>query len=191
MKDMIYRSGKEAKREVLDSGDYRGFKFYAINVGNHPCGYVEVPESSWAHTVKSYDDERLDEINVHGGFSFCKGRLFLQDKDLFAKGQFLGWDYAHFGDYTKYDNFDSPELGTRRYTTEEIVAECKSVIDQIIAVPPKRQKTKKERAFEAIAKMRALLEAVAESECGVPKNKIDEAREAIDYFAIQAEETHK
>lgn len=48
---------------------------------------------------------------------------------------YIGWDYDHYGDYTSnpYINmFGIYRECEKRWTTEEIVAECKNVINQIV-----------------------------------------------------------
>lgn len=39
MKEMVY--GATPKCEVLHHGEYKGYKFYIINLGTHPTAYVE------------------------------------------------------------------------------------------------------------------------------------------------------
>lgn len=49
------------------------------------------------------------------------------------KGWFIGWDYAHYSDFAGYE-LEMPvymRTNGKRWTTAEIVEECKQVIDQI------------------------------------------------------------
>ena len=102
MKPMIYKDHKEV--EILHSGTYKGYNFHIISYGTHPCAYVEVP------TVKS-KSEMDDYIDCHGGVTYT-GDL---SRVLVPKNPnhwFVGWDYAHAGDYvcspfrSKYDKYD-------------------------------------------------------------------------------------
>lgn len=55
----------------------------------HRCAYVDV--SNIFDSIEDYDDERIQHIDVHGGFTYCGDRL--------ADGRtWLGWDYMHLGD---------------------------------------------------------------------------------------------
>ncbi len=122
MIEMVYKNTRTIT--VLHSGEYRGLKFAILSLGTHPTAYVECPYDS----INSYDDDRLDNINVHGGFTFF-------DEGYWSRSAmntvFLGWDYAHYGDYMPCFE-DYPELVERKWTTAEIFEEVKSVIDQLL-----------------------------------------------------------
>ena len=64
MKEMIYGERME-NPDVLYSGEYRGHKFAILNLGTHPTAYVEDKIG-----LMGYEDFRLNEISVHGGFTF-------------------------------------------------------------------------------------------------------------------------
>ena len=120
MKEMVYRNRKNP--EVLYSGEYKGHKFAILSLGSHPTAYVENKMA-----ITDYCDCRLDNVEVHGGFTYCgKGHWDEESK----KTSWLGWDYAHCDDY---QYLDTPWAG-KQWTTAEIYDEVKSVIDQIIAV---------------------------------------------------------
>ncbi len=44
MKEMIYEPTK--KIELLYNDIYKGYHFYIISYGTHPCCYVEIPSKS-------------------------------------------------------------------------------------------------------------------------------------------------
>lgn len=50
---------------LIDEGIYKGIKYFIISYGTHPCAYIE---NVWK--FDDYDDDRLYEIEVHGGFTF-------------------------------------------------------------------------------------------------------------------------
>ena len=126
MKEMIYST--EHKCEILYDGIYEGHKFAILDLGTHPTAYVECKIKG----CTSYNDERLDDIRVHGGFTFFdKSRWSSPDETYY-----LGWDYAHFGDFVGYELKFPSELRTdsKRWSTQEIFDEVKSVVDQLIKV---------------------------------------------------------
>ena len=125
MKEMVYSSNRIC--EVLHKGEYKGYKFCIMNLGTHPTAYVECK----LENCNSYGDDRLDEISVHGGFTFL-GNAYWDKED---KTLYLGWDYAHYMDYAGYElNFPSQMWceGCKKWTTAEIFEEVKSVIVQLI-----------------------------------------------------------
>lgn len=120
MREMVYENRK--KPEVLYSGEYRGHKCIILSLGSHPTAYIENKMA-----ITDYYDCRLDNVEVHGGFTYCgKGHWNEESK----KTSWLGWDYAHGNDY-HYS--DTPWDG-KQWTTAEIYDEVKSVINQIITV---------------------------------------------------------
>jgi len=126
IKDMKY--GTKRIEKVLAEGNYRGYHFIIMNLGTHPTAYVEIPRTH-KYFGKHYDDI---DVCVHGGLTF--------DSPQFGKKKnswFIGWDYAHCGDYYGYDEkFQRlfPALINRndkKWTTIEIFEDVKSVIEQL------------------------------------------------------------
>lgn len=79
----------------------------------------------------NYDDERLDNIAVHGGFTFF-GKSHWDSNDTTS---YLGWDYSHLGDYAGYfETYPSifSVYESKKWTTSEIFEEVKSVINQFL-----------------------------------------------------------
>ena len=68
--------------------------------------------------------ENID-IQCHGGLTYSRSNLSTVNKE----GWFIGWDYAHCGDFMCYETVTYPG---KQWTAEEIVEECKSVIRQLI-----------------------------------------------------------
>lgn len=129
MKEMVYQ--KEPKREILFQGEYNGLKFAILSLGTHPVAYVECK----IKTITSYRDPRLEELEVHGGFTYF-GRGYWNEKDF---SLYLGWDYMHFLDYKGYFTENDPlNLCTQKWTTAEIYEEVKSVIEQLSQLKKKR-----------------------------------------------------
>lgn len=110
--------------EVFDDG-------YGIMVknirGSHPCGYVRLPDEIAVkimedNSSKYCEDSIWIDADIHGGITYSG---FMDD---FA-GYFIGWDYAHYGDYTwtGYDHlFREPD--EKHWTTDEVIEEAKLVV---------------------------------------------------------------
>lgn len=134
MKVMIY--GPREQSEVLCHEVYKGLDYGIINRGTHPCCYVECTDVLLDRINKIPDDETYfliepyekanDLATVHGGFTFF-GPLHR----LNSKKNYLGWDYAHYGDrvagYGGYGGCSGKE-----WTTEELVRACKDCIDELL-----------------------------------------------------------
>ena len=113
--------------DVLADDTYKGYRFFIISYGTHPCAYVALPKTSKFYG-KNYEDEIFDDLNfhVHGGLSYSgwslHGRL---KKEAYA----IGWDYVHPGDY--YELSPTLFLG-KKWSTVEVYEEVKEAIDEII-----------------------------------------------------------
>ena len=105
------------KPEILYCGEFNNHEFAIANQGDHPCAYVENKLN-----VTSYDDELIWDVYVHGSLTYCD-KSYWND----SKKTFLGWDYAHWGDYSELSLCGEG----KRYTTEEIYEDVKSVIKQL------------------------------------------------------------
>ena len=127
MKQMIY--GKKMKRELLCEDTYLGFKYYILNLGTHPTAYVEIPKVH-KYFGKDYDDI---DIDVHGGLTYSDDYLYISEDKKIKNSWFLGWDYAHAYDYCGFYPLDTDFLNehTKKWTTEEMIEDCKSVIKQL------------------------------------------------------------
>lgn len=111
---------------VLDSGKYKGYNYWIISYGSHPCAYVELPKGHIYYGKCDCDAYDLP-IDVHGGITYGNYGLhntIEQDKFL------LGWDYNHFGDYSNMNSVVFCDTG-KRWTTEEILEDVKKVIEQL------------------------------------------------------------
>lgn len=121
MKEMIYTNNRHS-HEQLASGTFLGYNYYVLSLGTHPCAYVEIPKNN------KFFGKDCDDISIvcHGGLTYVGRQLATVDHE----GWFIGWDYAHYGDYSGYL---PPSLNDRctQYTTIEMVEDCKQVIMQI------------------------------------------------------------
>ena len=135
IKPMVYQS--ERKIELLHREKYKDYNFYILNLGTHPTAYIEIPKGHLLYG-KDYNEiyEMNCDIDVNGGLTYS-------DKELMgieSKNWFIGWDYAHAGDYMGfYEDFNKWGRNTlnsfnfaRKWTTEQIIEDCKNAIDYII-----------------------------------------------------------
>lgn len=125
-KEMVYSPDRIQPERIAD-GEYKGFKYYVLNLGTHPCSYVDVTETKLCGC--HYDSINID---CHYGLTYSEPTLATVDKE----GWFVGWDYAHYDDYAGYEVKFPLNLRSngKKWTTEEMVSECKAVIDQILNI---------------------------------------------------------
>ena len=132
--------------QVLCLGKYKKYDFLAVNMGTHPTAYVRIPS-----THKFYE-KHYDFINPQpkafraGPFTFSRpSSEFASHLDIqIPNGWYLGWDYAHIGDYI-CTPFTHNSNDARKYTTEDIIADCKYIINYLLEnkdVARNRQQTK-------------------------------------------------
>jgi hypothetical protein len=124
MKDMIYTARRIDPPERIADGEYKGFTYYVLSLGTHPCAYIDVTETD----LYGVDYNDID-LQCHFGLTYSRECLSTVDK----KGWFIGWDYAHYSDFAGY-YLDSPAMSLpgKMWTTQEIVNECKEVIDSLV-----------------------------------------------------------
>ncbi len=128
MKEMKYLS--KATCQTLMNGTYKGFEFRILNLGTHPTAYIRIPEDH-KYFMQGYSSI---DLNVHGGTTYSKNYLYIEDRQL--DGWWIGWDYAHYGDYIgdiKRLPFEF-RIGRKKWTTAEIFEEVKEAIEQLIEV---------------------------------------------------------
>jgi len=129
IKEMEY--GKERKTELLCKDKYKNYNYYVLNLGTHPTAYIEIPKEDKLYG-KSYDEiYRIGcDIDVNGGLTYSDNELM----GISSDNWFIGWDYAHCGDYCGYEETMPESIRTygKKWTTKEIIEECKNAIDQII-----------------------------------------------------------
>lgn len=131
MKPMVYQCRQH--KEILYEGKYKGLQFYIASLGSHPVAYVAVPENHPLYKKDIIKGDTDIEILVHGGITFNDNDIY-HIRGNIPEGWFIGWDYAHYGDYDPYmaqiRGYDKTDV--RRWTTPEIYEEVKNVIEQLI-----------------------------------------------------------
>lgn len=130
MKEMQYLA--ECKREVLDTGYCFGLLYYILSLGTHPTAYIKIPKSHrlYGKTMSEIYDEV--NIDVNGGITYLEYELWISNIQK-IDGYFIGWDYAHYGDYTGFEEKLPIRLrtGGKKWTTKEIFREVKEACYQI------------------------------------------------------------
>lgn len=123
------RYSDESKVQLLYNDIYKGFHYYILNLGTHPTAYVEIPKEHVLYSMSYIDIEDSEYyIDVHGGLTYSSDSLRIGEDTSLKNSWFIGWDYAHLGDYLGYDLVKSTD---KKWTTLEIIEECKKVIEQI------------------------------------------------------------
>lgn len=126
MKEMIYQA--EFKREVLDTGYCLGLLYFILNLGSHPTAYIKIPENS-----KYYGKDMGEiDLNVHEGVTYVNDYLYISANQK-IDGWFIGWDYAHYGDYAGYEKLLPQEFrtGGKKWSTQEIYQEVREACYEI------------------------------------------------------------
>ena len=128
MREMVYKENWTPENKaiyILDEGVYKDYHYAIVSLGSHPCAYIELPKEH-KYYGKGYDDIPID---CHGGLTYSSEGLLPSNHDCHRDGFWIGWDYAHLGDYCGWFNvFDSTG---KKWTTEEILQEVKEVIEQL------------------------------------------------------------
>ncbi len=117
---------------------YKDYEYIVhwYNRMGHFNGYVKLPDDH--KEAKKLDKQReffgrkmhvgYDDIDIdcHGGLTFGQK---IKEKDnwsqKFTEGYWIGWDYGHVGDSSRY-------CSGREYSEKEVEEECKNVIRQLI-----------------------------------------------------------
>lgn len=129
MKEMEYQSERLDNPIILANGFYRGYEYWILNLGTHPTAYVHVPHEH-KECRKDYDEI---PVACHYGLTYSQPYLYRGNKD-YAIGWIIGWDYAHYGDYSGNDRLMFYEANYKKWTTKEIFKEVKNVIEQLDGV---------------------------------------------------------
>ena len=87
MKEMIYKN--KGERELLEKGIYKNHEYYVLSLGTHPCGYVKLNGENGCIA---------EGVCCHGGITYHENYLEISQNET-IKGDFIGWDYAHYGDF--------------------------------------------------------------------------------------------
>jgi len=131
VKEMKYFKPYKGFRETLDEGVYKGINYQIRSLGAYPCAYIGLPPDH-PFSGKTANEIHLD---CHGGLTYSfidyKGRV--HDIGLPKEYYWIGWDYAHLGDYSSYtSNSLCEDYYNKQWTTKEIKEEVENVIDELV-----------------------------------------------------------
>lgn len=87
----------------------------------HWCGYVWIDST---HPACGIDFTVSCELAVHGGVTFCGEERPPNSKRNEQKGWHVGFDCAHYGDYTPFLPTASISDETKYKTLHFVIAEC-------------------------------------------------------------------
>lgn len=127
MQEMVYQNKWLTLDQIiiLAEGSYKGYEYFVVSYGIHPCAYIALREGQPFYKAGSYEDV---DVNCHGGCTFAEWGY----KHLFNETyKIIGWDYGHYNDFSGlYENAEGLK-DNKKWTTEEMVQECKDVIDHL------------------------------------------------------------
>lgn len=105
------------KPYLIDTGVIDKHKYQIWWMGSYPTAYV-LP-------LKSLTVDEVDECYCHGDITYTPEAGLL---DRLQKEPYIGWDYAHSGDYKCW--LTAPDKG-KKWTFEEIIQEVKNVVEYL------------------------------------------------------------
>lgn len=138
MKEMIYDPSIEEmvydptieKVVLLANGTYKDFEYFIVNHGGeYPLAYIMVPDDL---KINCEEYEKIPADSPHGGLTFgCENDIppMLEEINGVTKGNYLGWDYAHLGDYLGF--YEPDGFYSKKWTTEEILEQVKNTIEEL------------------------------------------------------------
>lgn len=103
---------------VVKKGNLQNYNYFICEnpFNGVPLAYIELTNK---HKLYKKSPEDIDKyITCHGGITYTGKRSFAK--------YCIGWDYGHLGDFMPFLTFG------QKWTVEEIEAECKDVIYQLI-----------------------------------------------------------
>ena len=143
MKPMVYQHTRLHPYQVLYLGSYKKYVFFILNMGTHPTAYIRIPESH------PFFQKHYIECNPSMDFfTFSENSLAFNNQldTPVPEGWYLGFDHAHLGDWLGYwSDEENIRQGHRKYTTEEMVEECKLTIVYLIGIKNKSVNKKHEK----------------------------------------------
>ena len=123
---MVYGPNAPKDKRLLCHGQYEGYDFYIYNQhGNFPLAYVSVPVGHPLYE-KDQNDPLIENLKVHGNVTYAAPTLMDN-----PEGWYVGWDYAHMGDYRACPMIPQLTAPGKKYKTADIIKDCEAVIDEM------------------------------------------------------------
>ena len=140
LKPMIY-SNNLAETEILAYETLNTpmglLTYYIVNYGSHPACYISIPNEHIFYNKDEDDISKICHIDCHGGISYTGDTLprsvpKYDEKSstipVWSTGWYIGWDYMHYTDYRLSPLYVHEG---KKWTTEEMIADCYDVINQL------------------------------------------------------------
>ena len=130
IKEMVYKPNFEPVK-VLARDSYKDYEYVVVSYGVHPCAYIAIQEGQPYFDTTDYEDAG---IACHGGCTWVEWGLH---EIIDPSYKVIGWDYGHCYDFSGtylQCGSSTPWKDLKKWTTEEIIAECKEVIEQLYAM---------------------------------------------------------
>ena len=128
MQEMVYQNKWLTLDQtiILAEGYYKGYEYFVVSYGIHPCAYIALREGQPFYKVRLCEDV---DVNCHRGCTFVDWGY----KNLFDRNyKVIGWDYGHYNDFSGiYKEGTFLRKSTKKWTTREMIQECEHVIDQL------------------------------------------------------------
>ena len=129
-----YDAGGNKDVLLLAEGRHLGYHWVVLSYSTHPCCYVQItnPEHPYYHA--QYDDI---ELKTSGIISYSRRYLKIPDENdpptitQNNEGWWIGWDYMRTGFYDYNDDKLEESKTFHKWTSQELVDECYSVIYQL------------------------------------------------------------
>jgi len=110
----------------VDYGYVNGIAYTIVDTVSHVCAFVGLPDT---HPFSSMTGEMIP-LEVHGGITF---KSYNVKRFPYPNLMWIGWDYAHFGDYTGYmSKLDIVGSDDIKHTFEMVHVDVMDTIKQII-----------------------------------------------------------
>ena len=127
MQEMVYQDKWLTLDQtiILAEGSYKGYEYFVVSYGIHPCAYIALREGQPFYKVRLCEDV---DVSCHGGCTFVGWGY----KNLFNETyKVIGWDYGHCDDFSGLYKKIVDTKGLKKWTTREMIQECEHVIDQL------------------------------------------------------------
>ena len=135
MKEVDYNN---KKYEILDEGDYNGRHYVITYTGSHPCAYVEF------HDEFESGSKLWENVPCNWGANFLNRGPWTYHYNINDDPRiYIGWDYGHLEDYSRYNN----DTDTKKWTVKEIREDVKKVVDYLNIFKTKSLLTTEEKTY--------------------------------------------
>ncbi|MBQ2653313.1 MAG: hypothetical protein IJF83_07150 [Methanobrevibacter sp.] len=134
--EMEYKGKLGQTYKLLCFDIYKDYLLYILSLGSHPTAYIVLDEDDKLYGLNMDELDSIPDLYCHGGFTYSKNTLTVPGYSYVnehEKKWVIGWDYGHHRDWTNLLPEDIQlEFGSKKWTTREILNECREVIDMII-----------------------------------------------------------